>query len=176
MTGFRYAVAVLLFAGLATAAAAESDKTLMQEVEAFGATFNEALLAGEVDTMLALYTEDAISLPNFGPRMDGIGAFKMHHDQMSEAGVKIQAFESDPTDVWECGNQVIEVGTFTIALEMPGMPGPIEDEGKYVTVYVRDAEGHLKIKLETWNTDQNPMEMGAAPPEHEHGHDHEHGH
>ncbi len=105
--------------------------------------------------------------------MQGIEAFRQHHAQMSAAGMKIHSFTSDPTDVWEAGDHVIEIGTFEISLEMPGMPGPIEDKGKYMTVYVRDADGSLKIKAETWNTDMNPMEMGAPGHEHEHEHEQE---
>ena len=48
---------------------------------------------------------------------------------------------------------------------MPGMTETIRDTGKYMTVYVRDADGALKIKVETWNTDMNPMEMGAQGQE-----------
>jgi hypothetical protein len=95
---------------------------------------------------------------------------------MAGAGIKINSFESEPTEVWECGKQVIEIGKFTIALEMPGMPTPIEDEGKYMTVYVREKGGSLKIKAEIWNTDRNPMEMGKTKTEHAPGHEHDDGH
>lgn len=167
MGALRCVVAGLLLLGLPAAAAADQHDALMQEVAAFGDALAEAMLAGDLDTMLGMYTEDAISLPNYGPRMDGIAAFRQQHDQMSAAGLKFLSFTSDPTDVWKAGDQVIEIGTFEITLEMPGMPGPIKDKGKYLTVYVRDAEGSLKIKAETWNTDLNPMEMAAPGHEQE---------
>ena len=66
------------------------------------------------------------------------------------------------------GEHVIEIGTFEISLQMPGMPGPIDDKGKYMTVYIRDADGALKIKAETWNTDINPMMMTGGDPGHDH--------
>ena len=122
---------------------------------------------GYVDFMLGMYAEDAISLPNYGPRMDGIEAFRQNHEQMAAAGMKIHSFESTPTEAWEAGDQVIEIGTYEIELEMAGMPGPITDHGKYLTIYVRHADGALKIKAETWNTDVNPMAMmgGDEGPE-----------
>ncbi len=167
MRALRCLAASLLILALPAAAAADQHEALMEEVAAIGDALAEAMLANDADTMLAMYTEDAISLPNFGPRMEGIETFKKHHEQMSAAGMKILAFTSDPTDVWEAGDHVIEIGTFAIELEMPGMPEAIKDKGKYMTVYVRDADGALKIKAETWNTDMNPMEMG--------GHEHSHG-
>jgi uncharacterized protein (TIGR02246 family) len=168
MHALRFVVAVLLVLGLVSAASAgHHEKDLMKEVAAIGATVSKAMVANDTDTLLALYADDAISLPNYGPRMDGIDAFRKHHEQMSAAGMKVRSFTSQPTDVWKAGDQVIEIGVYKIALEMPGMPEPIEDKGKYMTVYVRDAKGSLKIKAETWNTDMNPMAMG------DHGHDHD---
>jgi len=166
MRTLRLVVAVLLVLGLVSAAsAAHHENDLKKEVKAIGDTISKAMVGNDVDTMLGLYAEDAISLPNYGPRMDGIDAFRKHHEQMSAAGMKVRSFWSDPTEVWKAGDHVIEIGVYKIALEMPGMPATIEDKGKYMTVYVRDAKGSLKIKAETWNTDMNPMEMG------DHGHD-----
>jgi ketosteroid isomerase-like protein len=144
---------------------------LMDEVATIGNALAKAMVEGDDEFMLGLYADDAISLPNYGPRMQGIEAFKKHHAEMAAAGMKILAFDSQPTEVWGCGDQVIEIGWFKIELEMPGMPGPITDKGKYMTVYARDADGMLKIKAETWNTDMNPMEM--AKGEHKHDEHHE---
>jgi len=152
-------LAGVLVVGLSGMVTAGSDDKLMQEVTELGDALAEAMLANDVETMLDMYAEDAISLPNYSPRMQGKDAFREHHAQMSAAGMKIISFESEPTDVWQAGNQVIEIGHYAIVLDMPGMPG-IRDKGKYMTVYVRKG-GKLKIKAETWNTDVNPM-MAAA--------------
>ena len=146
--------------GLTGVASAGGDEELMKEVAEIGDALTEAMLANDIETMLDMYAEDAISLPNYSPRMDGAEAFREHHAQMSAAGMKVTSFESNPTEVWKTGNHVIEIGTFTIELDMPGMPG-ITDKGKYMTVYVREG-GSLKIKAETWNTDTNPMQMGGG--------------
>ena len=160
----RIVLVSVLALGLTGAVSAGSDDKLMQEVTAFGDALTEALLANDFETMLDMYTEDAISLPNYSPRMQGKDAFREHQAQMAAAGMKIISFESEPTDVWKAGNQVVEIGQFSIELEMPGMPG-IKDKGKYMTVYVREG-GSLKIKAETWNTDTNPMMPSGS-----HGHD-----
>ena len=121
MRVFRVAMACLLVFGLAAAASA-APNDLMNEVEAIGDALAEAMVANDMDTMLAMYTDDAISLPNYGPRMDGIEAFRQHHAQMAAAGVSVRSFTSKPTEVWGCGDQVIEIGTYEIAPDMPGMP------------------------------------------------------
>lgn len=165
MRVFSGVLVCVVVLGLTSAAGAGHHEDLTKEVEAIGNTLADAMVAGDTDTLLALYADDAISLPNYGPRMEGIAAFRQHHEQMNASGMKITSFTSEPTDVWGCGDQVIEIGNFTIALDYPGMAG-IQDRGKYMTVYVRGADGSLKIKAETWNTDVSPMEQMGG----EHGH------
>ena len=123
MGALRCLLAGLLILALPAAAAADHHDALMQEVTAIGDALAKAMLENDIDTMLSMYAEDAISLPNFGPRMDGVEAFKQHNEQMAAAGMKIFSFTSDPTDVWEAGDQVIEIGTFEIEL-----PGPVRTE------------------------------------------------
>lgn len=170
-----WAVSVLAI-GLSTAAVADHDKGLLKELEAIGDTYAKALVANDTETMFGMYVDDAISLPNFGKRLDGLAAMKAHHAQMMAAGTKIVSFESEPTDAWNAGDQVVEIGKYHIKLMVPGM-GPIEDRGKYLNVYVRGGDGSLKVKVETWATDVDPATMmGGGDHGHEgHGHD-GHGH
>ena len=77
MRTFRYLVVGLFVLGLvAPAWAGHSEEALMKEVTALGDALTKALLADDVETMLGMYAEDAISLPNFSPRMDGLAAKK----------------------------------------------------------------------------------------------------
>ncbi len=158
---FRCIAVGLLLVGLPAGVSADHHEGLIEEVRAIGDQLTEMMLADDIDAMLTMYLEDAISLPNFSPRMDGVEAFRANHAQMAAAGMKVTAFESDPVDAWEVADHVIEIGNYEITMQMPGMPAPIEDKGKYMTVYVRGEDGSLKVKIETWNTDMNPMGMGA---------------
>jgi len=178
-------VASLLLLGLAAPVAADQHDDLMKEVKALGDALTKAMMADDVDAMLGMYVKDAISLPCFSPRMDGVEAIRKSHDEMAAAGMKIHSFESEPTDVWQAGSQVIEIGTYAISLTPPGMPGPVDDNGKYMTVWVRQPDGSLKVKVETWNTDMDPMAMGMMGDDdddddddhdEEEGHGHDHGH
>ena len=168
MQAFRCVIPFLLVLALAAAAVAgDAQGTLMAEVEAIGDAIQEAMVANDFDAILAMYADDAISLPNYGPRLQGVDDFERHHEETADSRMNVLSFSSQPQDVWACGDQVIEIGSFEISLEMPGMPAPIQDKGKYLTVYVRGSDGSLKIKVETWNTDMNPMEIAAG--EHKHG-------
>lgn len=176
MRTFRCVLATASILALANAAWAghhESAAALEEEVTRIGDDLAAAMMADDFEKMLGMYAPDAISLPNYSPRMQGEAEFRLHHEMMQASGMKVLSFESDPTEVWDAGKNVIEIGTYRIGIEMPGM-GEIEDVGKYLTIYERDADGALKIVVETWNTDMNPMEMGmmgGGMGEHEHPHD-----
>jgi len=46
---------------------------------------------------------------------------------------------------------------------MPNMDKPMDDYGKYLTVWEKQKDGSLKIKIETWNSDVDPMSMMKMP-------------
>ena len=135
---------------------------LMQEVTAIGDAMEKAIVAGDLDTIMAYYLEDAISLPEYAPMIEGREAIQQHQQDMAMSGIEISAFESTPLKVWQAGDLVVEVGTYRLSAAMPGAPMPIEDQGKYVTVYQRQQDGALKVKLEAWNTDLNPLVLASG--------------
>jgi ketosteroid isomerase-like protein len=62
-------------------------------------------------------------------------------------------------EVMKMGSEFIEIGTYKITIHSPQMQMPITDEGKYLTIWEKKGKGDLKIKIEIWNTDVNPMTM-----------------
>jgi ketosteroid isomerase-like protein len=74
------------------------------------------------------------------------------------SGMKMTNVEFTTKQVQTCGDMIIEIGNYNISMEMPMMGQPIDDKGKYVTIWEKQSDGSLKIKIETWNTDINPME------------------
>ena len=111
------------------------------------------MMGGKMD--IGYYAEDAISLPNNQPIIRGKQAIKQNFDQAIQAGVKFDSFVSTPTDVIIDGKTIVEVGTYVLKASVPG--APIEDKGKYATVWEIQKDGSYKIKVETWNTDISPQ-------------------
>jgi ketosteroid isomerase-like protein len=54
---------------------------------------------------------------------------------------------------------VYEIGKYGISLTLPGTQHPLADNGKYMTIWEKQPDGSLKIKLDIWNTDMNPWAM-----------------
>lgn len=139
----------------------------------------EMMVANDEAGMWANYSEDVISMPSYEPMLKGIEACKQSYKKMNESGMKMTAFKSVVTDVIDAGNYVVDIGTYKISMSIPGMDMLWDDHGKYMTIWEKQDDGSLKIKVETWNTDVNPWEemqkMQPPPPlaknEHE-GHNH----
>jgi ketosteroid isomerase-like protein len=99
-------------------------------------------------------------MPANEPMADGLPAIKKSNEEMMKSGMKITAFEPTILKVLVNGNQVTEIGTYKFSMTMPGNDKPMDDHGKYLTVWEKQKDGSLKIKIETWNSDVNPMGQG----------------
>ncbi len=113
------------------------------------------LLAGIVDTSLVNYDEDAVSLPNNGPMLRGKEAIRAYTRQMLTLGIKFTNVKFVTTDVQTSGDLAYEIGTYAMTLQIPPV-GEVSEEGKYLTVYEKAADGTWKIKVETYNMNGKP--------------------
>ncbi|MCF8387481.1 MAG: DUF4440 domain-containing protein [Bacteroidales bacterium] len=129
------------------------------EIEKINNELNEAVVAGDMNKGLEYYDDDVISMPNWSPMMRGIDAVKKENQAMMEQGMKFNSFNTETLEVFGAGNMIIEIGKYNLQLTMPGMQQSINDYGNYLTVWEKGKDGSLKIRIETWNTNQNPMQL-----------------
>jgi uncharacterized protein (TIGR02246 family) len=120
----------------------------------------KAILAGDHATIMSMYTDDVYSMPSYSPMMKGKEAIAKHAQMEEKMGIKMKTFAIKTIDVFGSKDQMIQVGTYSLTIAMPGQEKPIPDKGKYLTVWQKQADGSWKIKAETWNSDINPMMMG----------------
>lgn len=126
------------------------------EIAAITEKSEKNLLNGTVDTVLADYTDDAISLPSNEPMVRGKAALKEMVKKMNSMGLTWKKVEFTTMDVHSSGTLAYEIGTYAMALEK-AEGGEWSDEGKYLTIYERGADGKWRIKVETYNTNR-PLE------------------
>lgn len=129
------------------------------QIEKMNKEMVAAILSGDTERSMSFYTDDAISMPNYEKMLEGKDALRKSNEAMAKSGWKVVAFEPVTLKVMSCEKTITEIGTFKISFAVEGMPKPIEDVGKYITIWEKQADGSLKIKVETWNTDINPMEQ-----------------
>jgi ketosteroid isomerase-like protein len=146
---------VIMFA--ASVAFSQSSAEYKTKIESMNKEMAKNMLSGNSAKNLSLYTDDAISMPANEPMADGLPAIKKSNEEMMNSGMKVTAFEPTTLKVMVNGNQVTEIGTYKFSMTMPGTDKPMDDHGKYLTVWEKQKDGSLKIKIETWNSDVNPM-------------------
>ena len=128
-------------------------KSQLQEMEN---NFAKDMMAGDNSKMLDMYLDDAVSLPSYSPMMKGKDAIKKAMDMEAKSGNKTTDFNITTTDVFGSGDIIVEIGTYEMTMQIKGMNDPVNDHGKYMTVYEEQDDGSLKIKSDTWNSDINP--------------------
>lgn len=135
----------------------QTDQELKQKIEGINKELAKAMIEGDFSKSLKYYTNDAITMPNNSKMVQGIEEIKKSNETMIQSGIKMKNFEATTLQVKSCGTQVTEIGTYKLSMTIPGMPNDYEDHGKYLTIWEKQADGSLKIKIEMWNTDVSPM-------------------
>lgn len=136
---------------------AQNQSELTAQIEKLNKIYTEAMINNDTKTMMSLYTNDVISLPSYQPMIKGIDSLRSLSEQAENSDWKTSSFDLKTTDVFPAGNLIIEVGNYKMTMTGPGIP-EWKDEGKYITVWQKQNDGNLKIKIEVWNTDLNPWQ------------------
>lgn len=142
-----------------TVSGQQSARDYQNTIEDLNKEIVNAMISGNTEKSLSFYADDVISMPNYGPMLQGIDEVRKANEDMGKSGVKIISFEPTITKVIPSGDQVTEIGTYKISMQMPGSDEPVEDHGKYLNIWERQGDGSLKIKVETWNSDSDPVEQ-----------------
>lgn len=137
----------------------QSNAEYKTKIESINKQMAKDMIAGNNEKNLSLYTDDAVSMPSYGPLQDGIAAIRKANADMAKSGMKFNSFETTILKVLPGGNLITEIGTYKMNMSMQGMDKPMDDHGKYVTVWEKQKDGSLKVKVEIWNSDVDPTQM-----------------
>jgi ketosteroid isomerase-like protein len=158
----KFAMLVLVACVLVSCAPPAPDvAALRKQIDEMLVKGEKDMVAGTMDTTMSQYAENPVSMPNNGPMLNGKAAMKEYYGKMMGSGIKFTKVDFITKDVQASGKYVYEVGTYTMTMQIPAMQ-EMTDEGKYLTVYEIGADGKLKIKVETWNTNAMPPMPGAG--------------
>ena len=114
-------------------------------------------LSGDWDSWVTLFTEDTIiMLPN-APILQGREAYK----EFMEAYPVITEITLPVVEVDGYGDLAFARGTYSVKIEMEGVPEPIQDRGKYLCILRKQEDGSWLIARDIYNSDL-PL---PTPPE-----------
>lgn len=137
--------AFVLLAGSAGASGLSEED--LAAVEAVSGAFAAAMVAGDMDAVAAMYTEDAILCPPNQPMMQGrqrIRAFLATFPKCTE-------MQLENLEIRGFGDMAYATGIFTMTLEIPGT-GSIQDTGKFLDVRRKGADGVWRFVADMFNT------------------------
>ena len=126
---------------------AADEAAVNDAASAWAAAFN----AGNAEGVAGLYTEDAVFMRNHQPTLNGAGAIAAAmRDQMDAMETMITV---SPAETTVLGDTAIGHGTYAMTLT-PKAEGsaPVTDEGSYMVVMDRQADGTWKISRHIGNS------------------------
>jgi uncharacterized protein (TIGR02246 family) len=117
------------------------DADLRAQAEQGNAAYAEAWAAGDVDGLLAMFTDDAIFWPPGGGRYEGKDEIRQAlEEEPTPTSASIQS-----THVERLGDLIFDVGTFTVT--MPEEAGGETHNGEYAAVLTEEGDEILIQRL-----------------------------
>jgi uncharacterized protein (TIGR02246 family) len=113
-----------------------------------------ALNAGDTDAWVACFAADAVQMPPNYPPNVGAGNIRGWSGGMLAAFRAEFALSLEEVQV-AGADWAFERGTYTITLTPKAGGDPIQDVGKYITIYQRQADSTWVMARDIWNSN-NP--------------------
>ncbi len=112
-------------------------------------TYVELTLAGDFASVAALFTENAVMLPPTESMVQGRPAILAY----LEAYPTITEFQATVEEVGGQGSMGFSRGTYSLTATVEGMPDPIQDTGKWLTIVEKQPDGSWLTTTQIWNSD-----------------------
>ncbi len=136
-------------------AEASDSQAVIDTLAGLSRQFSQAYMSGDVATMVALYTEDAVLFPNNAEYIQGKEAIAQYWTLPE--GRRITHHQLIPVEVEVSGTMASDFGHYEISGENGDQAwGPAY--GKYLVVWKRGADGQWRMHLDMWNSRPSPQE------------------
>ncbi len=146
------AVLSVSLAACAGGAASLSDADIAA-IEEVSESFAAAANANDWGGVAALYTEDAVLMPPNGPAVQG----RADIEAFFAAFPPFSGFTLNPVEIDGRGDLAFVRGTFSMTIEMEGMPA-VQETGKYIEIRRKQEDGSWLLAVDTFNSD-TPLEQ-----------------
>ena len=117
--------------------------------------WTEALVAGDIDRVIGLCTDDIVYMPADHPALRGRAEFR----QWLSVFPKVVRMRQPMHSIEGGGGEAMAEATFDVTLDLDGQQ--VESRGKALCRLRKDAAGQWRVKSVCWNFDQP---LGPPPP------------
>ena len=146
------AACLLTFTACQQAAESPADMAKVKsEIQALEDAWAAALNAQDLDALMAMYTDDAVSMPDNAPILAGKDAIRKQQEQEFASARTGRTYSFEVLDIYANGNTVTETGKSTYK----DAAGKITGTGKYMVVWEKQG-GKYRCVREIYNGDQLP--------------------
>jgi len=149
-------LAIVMLAAVSMLAQKGETSKLEKKIQAMNNEMAEAIIKDDVKKLMSYYDKHVISMPNYSPIIYGSEEMITRQKESSAKGNKVTDMKVTTESVADYGEVLVEIGTYSMTMEIKGMPGPVSDIWKYLVVWKKYDDGY-RILNEIWNTDVNPM-------------------
>ena len=116
----------------------------------------QAIAAKDLDKVVAFYANDASLFDPDAPVVNGTTAIKTAWKPWLEDKNLSLTFASDKVEVAKSGDLGYSQGTMTMTMTDPKTKKVLTEKGKYVTVFMKQADGSWKAVADIANEDAPP--------------------
>lgn len=146
--------AACLLAFTACQQAAETPADMAQiktDIQALEDAWAAALNAQDLDALMALYADDAVSMPDNAPILSGKAAIRKAQEKEFASTPSGRTYSFEVLDVYGDGKTVTETGKSTYK----DASGKVTGTGKYMVVWEKQGDQYLCVR-EIYNGDAPP--------------------
>ena len=111
---------------------------------------SQKALDGDWDSLVELFTEDAVLLPPNSPVIQGRTAFKAMIESFNPNFIEHRI---ELRDINGYGDLAYAWGNYTETFSVSGAPEPITDLAKLMFGFRKQPDGSWLVATEMWNTD-----------------------
>ena len=133
-------------------AATAADTKIEQTLRDLDAQWSAAAGAKDLDKTVSFYSDDAIAMPpNASAARTKEAIRKLWRDLIASPGFVI-SWKATKIEVAKSGDLACLSGTYKFAMN-DASGKPVNDHGKYVEVWEKQADGKWKCGTDIWNSD-----------------------
>lgn len=147
---------VLIFVACSTAPAPPPPDTRaadIQAVKAVDEAWTKDTAAKDADKFVSYFTDEGSGLYPGTATLNGKAAIKAAMVQMFGDPNFAINFDNKQYVASKGGDMVYSLGTYTVTFTNPKTKKPVNDKGKYLTIYMKQADGMWKVVADTYNSD-----------------------
>ena len=142
-------ISLLLFSCIASAADSTAIEQALRDLDA---QWSAAAGAKDLDKTVSFYSNDAIVMPpNASAATAQETIRKIWHDLLASPGLVI-SWKATKVEVAKSGDIGLVSGTYELTIN-DASGKPVNDRGKYVEVWEKQADGKWKCGADIWNSD-----------------------